>query len=329
MGPLSAIFTFNIILGAASFSFFGAPAQASSQRRWVVIDRPTVTTNDLEPAVASDLHIASSSDPATPNAEVSSTVPNDPPSIAPIPGLTRRPLVWSSPSLNPGVPSAFIARWGDVFLSAGLATPGNLRDDVDGAFVAGFGLGDPERFVAVEVAGGCGSVRQFCGNGGVGLSVGRDIITNSHQRLALALAWRNPIQWGYEGTQDNIYSATLTYAIPLRSSTSSFRQTLQFNAGVGNSTFAPFTDDNTEDNIGGFGSVGVELSPSFGISTGWSGRGMNAQISYAPFQNVPISLNFLGADLFNQTPAGTVAIFSINWGSNFRTTSFNSASSTP
>jgi len=249
--------------------------------------------------------------------------PTELPATTPIESLTRRPISWPAPSLNPGVPSAFIAKWGDVFLNASAGTPGNLRPDADGSWVGGFGLGDPQRFVAIELSGGCGSIKRFCGNGGAGVSVSRDLVSNPDQRVALAAAWRNALQWGYEGTQDKIFSAGFTYAIPLRPDSSRFRQTLQFNIGAGNSSFAPYTPVGSQERIGAFGSIGVELSPSVGVSTGWSGRGINAQISYTPFRYVPVSVNLLGADLFNQSPAGTVGILSVSWGLNFRTANFD------
>lgn len=245
----------------------------------------------------------------------------DAPPLEPIQPLTATVKPWPSPSLNPGVPSAFVANWGDVFVAGSAATQGNERPDADGSWVAGFGLGDASRAIALELSGGCGSVKNFCSNGSFGARVSRLLINQPRARLALAGGWQNGVQWGNEGRQDNVYSATLTYAIPLRPGTS-FPQTFQINAGVGNSSFAPYVDTGSESQVGGFGSVGVELTPALGVSAGWSGRGVNAQLSYSPLRDVPISLNLLGADLLNQTPAGTVGVLTIGWGTNFTTPAF-------
>ena len=242
--------------------------------------------------------------------------------LEPIAPLTIGQRLWPSPSLNPGVPSAFIANWGDVFVAASAGTASDVRDNVDGAWIAGFGLGDATRAVALEFSGGCGSVKKFCSNGGLGVRMSRVLINQPTARVALAAGWQNGVQWGNEGRQDNIYSATLTYALPLRPG-NSFGQTLQFNAGVGNSSFAPYSATDSESKVGGFGSVGVELSPALGLSAGWSGRGMNAQLSYTPLRDTPITLSLLGADLFNQTPDGTVGVFTVSWGTNFSTPDFN------
>ena len=241
----------------------------------------------------------------------------------PIAPITATKPIWPSPSLNPGVPSAFIASWGDVFAIATAATEGENRGAPDGSWAAGFGLGDAVRAVALEINGGCGSVKNFCSNGGFGVRLGRVLVNQSDKRIALTGAWQNGVQWGNEGEQDEIYSLTLSYAVPLRSPGSHFGQTLQINAGAGNSTFAPYVATGSESRVGGFASIGVELSPAVGISAGWSGRGVNAQLSYSPFLDVPITLNLLGADLLSQTPAGTVGVFSMSWRTNFTTPNFS------
>ncbi len=236
--------------------------------------------------------------------------------------IVKRERPWPSPSLSPGVPSAFVASWGDVFIGGSAATPGNQRDGVvDGSWSAGFGVGDAAKAVALEVSGGCGSIKNFCANGSFTARLGRLLINETQSRLSLAAAWQNFAQWGNEGRQDNVYYGALSYGVPLQPGRS-FAQTLQFNVGVGNSVYAPFVSTNSESQIGAFASLGVELTRFLGVSAGWSGRGANAQLSLTPFQDAPITINLLGADLFNQTPAGTVGVLSISWGANFLTPSF-------
>lgn len=295
--------------------------------------RPPARTTVPSPVVAKDGELAQQAPAQPPTRATPRSFAADSPSVQatpmdpsgvvePIPPLTaiRRP--WPSPSLNPGVPSAFIANWGDVYITGVAATAGNQRPDADGSWVGGFGLGDATKAVALEVNGGCGSFKQFCSNGGLGFRIGRVLIKKPTGWLALAGGWQNAVQWGNEGNQDNIYSAGLSYAFPLRPINSGFGQTLQINAGIGNSSFAPYSATNSEDQIGGFASIGVELSPGVGVSAGWSGRGANAQLSYSPFRNTPLTLSLLGADLFNQNPAGAVAVFSVSWGTNYLTPNF-------
>ena len=238
------------------------------------------------------------------------------------PLVVKKQKPWPSPSLSPGVPSGFIANWGDVFVSVTGATPGS-RPDVDGSIAAGFGLGDAVKTVALEIDGACGSFKIFCGNGAFDARLGRILVNKENQKLALAVAWQNFAQWGYEATADNTFYGVLTYAIPLRKAGSSFAQTLQINAGTGNSQYAPYTAQNSERAVGGFASIGVELTPYAGFSAGWSGRGANVQLSVTPFRDAPITINLSGVDVLNNTPNGTVGVLSVSWGTNFRTAGFN------
>lgn len=239
-----------------------------------------------------------------------------------IPPIARREKPWPAPALAPGVPSGFVANWGDVFLGLSGATPGNQRDGVvDGSWTAGFGLGSSTESIGVEISGGCGSVRNFCANGSFTTRVGRLLINQPNARLGVAAAWQNLVQWGNEGRQDNVYYGALSLGFPLRPG-QTFAQTMQVNVGVGNSQYAPFVAEGSESKIGGFASVGLELTRFMGLSAGWSGRGANAQISITPVRDLPITVNLLGADLLNQTPSGTVAVLSISWGTNFLTPSF-------
>jgi len=61
------------------------------------------------------------------------------------------------------------------------------------------------------------------------------------------------------------------------------------------------------------------VTPRLGVSVGWSGRGTNAGLSYVPFAMLPITVNLLGADLFNASPYGTVGVLTVAWGDSFRT----------
>ena len=80
--------------------------------------------------------------------------------IPPVPAekLARRYY----PTLTYGVPSAFGPGWGDLFISATGATPGNNRDgQVDGNISMGFGLGDPVENVGLSFGYNIGSINNF------------------------------------------------------------------------------------------------------------------------------------------------------------------------
>jgi hypothetical protein len=242
------------------------------------------------------------------------------------PELLRRQLLlqpvavgpeYSAPSLSPGVPSAFIAGWGDYFVGVSGATRGRVRDTVDGSLNLGFGIGDMAEAVAVELSLNIASLNRFGANGTFDAKVGRLLVNQPTFRLGASVGVVNVAEWGNDPKSDANPYGVLTAAWPLRPDHSDFTQTLQISAGAGGETFGY-----NGANAGGFASVGVELLPNVGLSAGWSGRGGNAGLSWVPFKRTPLTLSVVGADLFNQTAEGPVAVFSLSWGSNFRTAQF-------
>lgn len=295
------------------------PANASTPLNWQLVPKPSL--EESSPPRLAQVPSSTIAPTPAPAPQTTASAARDSLRIPPL-VETRRP--WPAPSLSPGVPSSFVANWGDVFISASAATAGKERDGTaDGSWNAGFGIGDATELVALELSGGCGSINNFCANGSFDVRIGRLLISEANSRLAVSAAWQNFAQWGNEGRQDNVFYGGLTYAFPLNPNNREFPQTFQINAGVGNSRYAPFSATNSESKIGGFASVGVELTPAIGLSAGWSGRGANAQFSVTPFRDLPLSVNLLGADLFDQTPSGPVAVLSLSWGNNFRTASFD------
>ena len=226
---------------------------------------------------------------------------------------------YSAPSLSPGVPSAFIAGWGDYFISASGSTPG-ARPDVDGGLSVGFGLGDAAKAVALELDLNITSFKNFGQTGGFDAKLGRIVVNKPSFRLGASVGVVNVATWdtGDDGANpDPSVYGVVTAAWPLRPNNMSFKQTMQVSAGAGGETWGY---DNAD--AGGFASFGVEVLPNLGVAAGWSGRGVNAGLSFVPFKRTPLTVSLQAGDIFDQTANGPVGVLSISWGSNFRTAQF-------
>ena len=235
-----------------------------------------------------------------------------------IPPLSLGPD-YSAPSLSPGVPSAFIAGWGDYFLAVNGSTPG-ARPDVDGGLSVGFGVGDAAKAVALELDINVNSFKNFAQTGTFDAKLGRLVVNNPGFRLGASVGVVNFASWdtGADGSdQDPSVYGVLTAAWPLRPNDLSFKQTLQVSAGAGGETWGYNDAD-----AGGFASVGVEVLPNLGVAAGWSGRGVNAGLSFVPFKRTPLTVSVQAGDIFDQTANGPVGVLSISWGSNVRTAQF-------
>jgi hypothetical protein len=233
-----------------------------------------------------------------------------------------RRIQYAAPLIGGGVPSGYVAGWGEYYLALSAGTPGKQRDGVpDGSINFGFGLGDPFRTLGMQLDVGIGSVKNLGANGGIGGSIGRVLV--NEPTLQVAVAGGVMDLWSYTTgesgfTFPNGYGA-ITVATPLRRNDPHFSQVLQVSAGVGGNNFTSLDENFQGPTVGAFASVGVELTPQLGVSMGWSGRGTNAGVSYVPFASLPLTVNLIGADLFNASPYGTVGVLTVAWGDSFRT----------
>jgi hypothetical protein len=49
-----------------------------------------------------------------------------------------------------------------------------------------------------------------------------------------------------------------------------------------------------------------------------SSRSANVNLSWVPFRTVPIYVNLIAADVFANTPWGTIGVLSVGWGDNLQ-----------
>jgi hypothetical protein len=232
-----------------------------------------------------------------------------------------RPPYRLRPSLSGGVPTGFVGRWGDYFLSGSAGTPGKLRDgSPDGSLNLGFGLGDPERFLGAEVFWGIGSIRNLNDNGAFGGAVGRILVRRPDLLVGAAGGVVEAFSYGSEANPQptNGYGA-LSVALPLRPADPVFQRVAQFTAGGGGGSFAAVNSSFQTSETGVFGAAGLEVTPNIGVSVGVSSRGTNVNLSWIPLRDWPVFVNVMAADVFNDTPWGTVGVLSIGWGDSLRT----------
>lgn len=246
-----------------------------------------------------------------------STAPADPEAVQAAPISPSPVLV---PSLGGGVPNGYVGGWGDYFIAGSAATAGNRRNGVaDGSINMGFGLGDPVTSLGVQVNWGIGSIQRFNGNGSVGVGVGRVLINRPTLQVAVAGGLLDAYVYGFEEGKPSVngYGA-VSVALPLRPNDREWQQRLQLSAGGGGNSFSAIDANFATTETGFFGSVGVELFPSLGLSIGQSSRATNVNVSYIPFRTLPLFVNLVAADVFNNTPFGTVGVLSIGWGDNLK-----------
>ncbi|MEH1922809.1 hypothetical protein [Nostoc sp.] len=218
------------------------------------------------------------------------------------------------PSLSFGIPSAFGANSGDFFLAASGATrrEANGNAGFDGSTSVGFGLGNSQKLIGLEVSFNNGSIKNFGANGTFDLKAHRILYAGSKNQVAAAVGWNTFAQYGSEGVADSTVYGAVTNVSVLQPNSSNNKMPLALTVGVGGGNFRPGNDS-----VGVFGGFGLQVHPQVGIGASWSGVGLNAGVSFVPVPTIPLTIVLQGSDLTDRTPGGTAVILSISYGFNF------------
>lgn len=233
---------------------------------------------------------------------------------------------YKPPNLNPTqVPSALVAEWGNYFVSSSIYSYENGKGvnsfTTDGSVNVGVGLGSARHFVAIELDYNQESMANANNGGTLDVRLGRELISTSSFNLHLGAGWLGVASYGDWPNPGGSPYGLVTAAWPLRPSNWQFRQTMQVNLGAGSGRFQRIDAANLISD-GVIASLGVELTPNLGISTGWAGKGLNASLSYVPLRATPLYLSLSGANLTNVDGTGRAVAFSVSWGGSFRTVTF-------
>ncbi len=219
------------------------------------------------------------------------------------------------PGLNSGTPTGFGLETGDAFVGIFGATAGRLRDTVDGSIAVGAGLGDASKYFAVEGVFNINSIRRFGSNGSFDLKVHKLVYQDSTNRVGIAAGWTNFANYGTEAgqTSSSVYGAA-TLSTLTNPQDPSNAKPLVLSAGVGGGSYR---NSDSNGGVGVFGSVGYLVDPQWGISTGWSGQGLNFTVGYLPDPTVPLNVNLTYSDVANNSNAGSQIILGVTYGFNY------------
>jgi len=231
----------------------------------------------------------------------------------------------ASPGVSASSPLAFGPSFRDVFFGVGVQATTRYGGGVDGAASGGFGLGDSQRLMGLEVVvTSLSTVRS-------GLFDRTAASFKLHRRLPGNAA----VAVGIEGlkvtgtnfeTTESVYAALSKVAV-LRGSGDPRQpfSTATVNVGVGNGRFCAeqaFRAGTTttyglaDCTANVFASVGLRASEWAGLVADWTGQDLNLGVSLAPFPALPLVITPALADLKGR--AGDGARFTMGAGFGLR-----------
>lgn len=235
---------------------------------------------------------------------------NWPARINPLPSSASRVAdsipVYATPSMGASSPTAFGLSFGDVFVAASFQSRVRYAAVPDGALAAGLGLGDPVRFLGLEIDVNSFSTLPSQGSAaGLGGIVGVDV--KLHRLLpgsfGLAAGWESFLSTSYGGVGtdggSNRY-VVLSKWVPLGDN-GSFRD-LVVSAGAGSGRFLRerrWTEN--ADQFGPFGSVALRIARPASLIADWTGQDLLLGASLAPLARYPLVLNAGVVDVLGTT----------------------------
>ncbi|MGG6264881.1 hypothetical protein ACQ4M3_02300 [Leptolyngbya sp. AN03gr2] len=229
--------------------------------------------------------------------------------------LTELRIPAYSPGSSVGVPTAFGANFGDAFVGLFIANRRPRINDPDSALSVGFGLGDSERALGLEINANIGSLRRFGQNGEIGLKLHRAL----PGKAAIALGYDSGIIWGDENrdTVSTLYGVA-SKVFDLRPGNLEDSLPLTLTLGIGGGRFRSFENTvNRRGGVGVFASAGLRVVPQASIIGSWTGQDLNLGVSYVPIKTTPLYLTFVAGNVLNRNDNSTVFSFGIGYGFNY------------
>ena len=196
-----------------------------------------------------------------------------------------------SPGSTIGVPSAYGASWGDVFIGAAGAITD--EDVVDAAVSVGLGFGNPNKSLGLEVGLGIASIEgDNAGAGLIGFKVHRSLGADTK----IAVGWANAVKWNIASSGETVYGS-LTHRFKLQPGNESNQLPLTMTLGVGTGAYRSTGSLEAGENVPNvFASAGLRVIPRASLISSWTGSQLNVGTSIAPL-DVPLTINIAATDV--------------------------------
>ncbi len=189
----------------------------------------------------------------------------------------------SSPSISFGSPIGFGAGYTEFIAGVGGQTmPRGSPDSLDGSMSVGVGIGDPTQWVGLEVTSTIISLQNsFAEDGNFNFKVHHAIPS---YRMSVAIGVENTGRWGAAKQTESANYAAVTKIFDASPAGSNVPMSLALTAGAGDGRFSK----PGEDTVNPFGAVALSLYRRISVIADWTGRDLNAGVSFLPLATWPI-----------------------------------------
>jgi len=219
----------------------------------------------------------------------------------------------TSPSITIINPSAYGASWGNAGIGIGYQERARFRDESDGVIGLGFGLGNAQKNVGVQIGISLVDVSAPFRDGGINVKL--------HRRLpkdfSVAVGVQGIAKWGNTDGGSSVYGVATKRFKLRRDRTKAFSE-IYTTLGVGGGQFRSESDiNNGNDNIGVFASLAVKVIQPVGFVAEWSGQDITIGVPLVLFRRLPLVIVPAITDVTGSAGDGTRFIIGLGYSFTF------------
>ena len=182
----------------------------------------------------------------------------------------------SSPSITIINPSGYGAGWGRAGIGIGLQERARFTNQVDGVFGFGFGLGNPQKNVGLQIGVSLVDLNNIFKDGTVNLKLHRRFSND----FSLAVGIQGFTTFGVTDGGSSGYGS-FTNRFTLKPNRSQPFSELYTTLGIGGGQFRSESDiNNGVESIGVFGSVAVRIIEPVNAIAEWTGQDLTIGVSF-------------------------------------------------
>lgn len=210
---------------------------------------------------------------------------------------------WQMPGTSLASPGGFGAQWGQVFVGGGYQSASRGTTVSDGAIGAGFGLGNAQKYVGLQVSASIFDVSKFK-DGSVDFKLHRVLPAG----FGVALGTEGILSFGTANTfngkttngidpRDRSYYGSVSKIFFMREENKWF-SALTLTGGIGNGRFRSVDNRNADvSGVNFFGSAAIRVRQPIALIGDWSGQSLNVGASITPIRTFPLFINPVLADV--------------------------------
>lgn len=189
-----------------------------------------------------------------------------------------------APSITIINPSGYGAAAGSAGVGVGFQERVRFKDDADGVIGLGFGLGNPQKNIGLQVGVSLVDVSDPFRDGAINLKLHRRLPSD----FSVATGVQGLATWGDTDGGSSVYGVT-TKRLVLNQNRSKAFSEIYASVGIGGGQFRLEDDiDDGVESVGVFGSLAVRVIEPINLITEWTGQDLTIGVSVVPFRNIPL-----------------------------------------